>query len=82
MARRFARSHVGGSKRHGEWVGSTPITSLIILAGSSAALTQIFVPFDGGETVIRTRGLFGWSSDQTSAGEDQMGAIGIGVVSE
>ena len=82
MARRFVRGHVGGSKRHGEWSSSTPLTALTVLAGSTALLTQIFVPQDAGETIIRTRGLFGWSSDQTSAGEDQMGAVGIGVVSE
>ena len=81
MARRpFVRST--GSKRHGSWVGSTPQTALTTLAASIAVLSQIFTPFDGGETIVRTRGLFGWNTDQLGGGEDQMGAVGIGVVSE
>jgi len=71
----------GGATRHGSWSSLAPQTSLSALAGSSALLHSTFVPFDGGETLIRTRGLFGWKVDQTSADEDQMGAVGIGVVS-
>jgi len=80
MARR-ARSFVGGSKRHGEWAGSSPITSFQALAAGTAVLSQIFSPFVGGETVIRTRGLFSHASDQNAAVEDRVGAVGIGVVS-
>ena len=71
-----------GSKRHGQWAGSTPQTAFTALAASSVVLTQIFTPFDGGETVVRTRGLFGWQTDTINATEDQMGAVGIGIVSE
>ncbi len=80
MVARFRR--VVGSKRHGEWSDSTPQTALVSLAGSSVLLHNIFVPFAGGETVIRTRGLFGYRSDQSIADEDIMGAVGIGIVSE
>jgi len=81
MARkRFTRG--SGSKRHGSWSSSTAQTAFVALGGSSILLSQVFVPFDAGETVIRTRGLFGWMSDQSTADEEQMGAIGIGVVTE
>ena len=81
MARR-ARSFTQGSKRHGQWSASVPQVGLVSLAGSRVLLSQVFVPFDGGETVIRTRGLFGYQTDQAAASEQYMGAIGIGIVSE
>ncbi len=82
MARRRTFGPVRGSKRHSSWTGSIPLTAFTALAASSVALTQVFTPFDGGETAVRTRGLFGWQSDQRAVAEDQMGAVGIGVVTE
>jgi len=82
MARPRARHFGGGSKRHGEWVGSSPQTSLTGLAASSVVLDQVFTPFDAGETIIRTRGLFAVKTDQIATTENQMGAVGLGVVSE
>jgi len=82
MARQRGRIVSRGSKRHGEWVGSTPQTSLTALAASSVVLDQVFTPFDAGETVIRTRGLFAVKTDQVISTENQMGAVGIGIVSE
>jgi len=69
------------TKRHGEWTGSTPQTSLAALAGSSAVLDQTFTPSAPGETLVRTRGLFGVRTDQQTASENIMGAVGIGIVS-
>ena len=78
--RRFAsRSH--SVKRHPDWAAHTPQTTFTAVAGSSAVLLQSLTPDGGGETVIRTRGLVGWKSDQTVANEDQMGAFGICLVS-
>jgi len=78
----MARKQFRGSKRHGDWSGTTPPTALTPLSAGSVVLSQIFTPLAGGETVIRTRGLFGIASDQVSSGEDQIGAVGICVVSE
>jgi len=69
------------TKKHVDWSGSVPLTAMVALAGSSQVLDQIFTPFAEGETVVRTRGLFTWGSDQFVAGEDQLGAVGIGIVS-
>jgi len=82
MAGRHFRGSRGGSKRHGEWVGSAVQTAFIGLAASSVVLDQIFTPFDAGETLIRTRGLFAVKTDQIATSENFMGAVGIGVVSE
>jgi len=79
MAR--SRSFVRGVKRHGDWSSHTPQTSMSSLAANSVVLSQTFTPTGAGETVIRTRGLFGWGSDQQAASEEQMGAVGIGIVS-
>ena len=81
MARRSFPPRRVGAKRNTDWVGSVPLTSMAALAASSVVLSQIFTPTGSGETVIRTRGLFGYSSDQVGATETQLGAIGIGVVS-
>ena len=81
MARAFrSRNFGGGTKRHGDWAGSVPIAGLTSLAASTAVLSQIFIPTGAGETLIRTRGMFAWASDQDAAVEDQIGAIGIGIV--
>jgi len=78
---RSRTSFVRGPKRHGDWVGSVPQTVLATVAGSASLLDQSFTPVGAGETVIRTRGLFGFKSDQIGANEDIMGAVGIGIVS-
>ena len=83
MARRFSqfpRSR-GGSRKHSDWTGSPALTVGIAVPAASAVLTEVFTPRSGGETVIRTRGTFGWSSDSAAATEDQLGAYGIGLVS-
>jgi len=81
MARRFRSSFKGGTKRQTDWVGQIPRTAFQAVAGSTAAIISTFFP-GFGLTVVRTRGLFGWRSDQQAANEDQMGAVGIGLVSE
>ncbi len=81
MARSRFVSRSVGAKRHPDWSASVPQTALTGVAGSAAALLQTFTPEAGGETVIRTRGLFGWKSDQNGAAEDQLGAVGICKVS-
>ncbi len=83
MARRgrFSRGFVRGPRRAVDWsVINTPQTTLVALAGATSVLVSVGVPIVGGETVIRTRGLFGYASDQLAASEVQLGAIGICVV--
>ena len=77
MARRFVR---GGQRKATDWSSSVPQTSFLAVAGTTAVLTQVFVPVTGGETVVRVRGLLGIRSDQAAATESQMGAYGICVV--
>jgi len=79
MARRFV-SRPRGVRRQTDWSASANQTSLLAVAGSSAVLSQIFVPFTGGETIIRIRGNISWGSDQSAATESQLGAYGIAVV--
>ena len=79
----MARSRVvrgRAPKRHGDWTGSLVQTALTALAASSAVASQTFV--GTGHTIIRTRGLFTWGSDQVAGTEDQIGAVGICVVSD
>jgi len=80
MARRsnFRR----GPRRPTDWSASVAQASYVALAAASAIISEVFVPIVGGETLIRTRGLFSYASDQEVANETQAGAFGIGVVSE
>jgi len=82
MARPRARTFTRGPRSATDWSASTPLAAYITLAGTSAILDQIFIPVPGGETVLRTRGIFTYMSDQAAANENVIGAIGIGVVSE
>ena len=77
VRRTFTRS----AKRHTDWSASAVQTALTVIPASSVVLSQVFTPVGAGETLVRTRGLFAWGSDQLSASENQLGAIGIGVVS-
>ena len=81
MARR-TRSFVRGPRTATDWSASTPITAFTTVAASTAVLDQVFIPLPGGETVLRTRGIFTFMSDQAAANENVLGAVGIGVVSE
>ena len=81
MARRRFAS-VRGARRKTDWSASVAQTALLAVAGSAAALLQVFVPFAGGETIIRIRGLLTVRSDQNAASENMIGAFGICVVTE
>ena len=81
MARSRVVTRSRGVKRHGEWTGSVVVDGSTALPASAVLLDQVFTPTGAGETVIRTRGLFGYQSDQTAATENQNGAVGIGLVS-
>ena len=81
--RRFTRpSHRSGVKTKKDWSASAPETSTTAVPASSAQLLQTFTPIVGGETVLRTRGLISIASDQEAFDELQIGAYGIGVVTE
>ena len=80
MARRAALRGRFGPRRSVDWSASAPLTGYAAVAASSAVLLETFVPVTGGETVIRTRGLFSFKSDQSAASEENVGALGIAVV--
>jgi len=80
MARRHVSSFTRGPRRAVDWSASSVIAGYTGLAGSTAALSEVFTPIPGGETVIRTRGLLSVGSDQVAATEDIVGAFGIAVV--
>ena len=80
MARRRGSSFVRGQRRATDWSASSVSTAFAAVAASSAVLLETFTPVVGGETVIRTRGLFAIVSDQQGANESQIGAVGIAVV--
>ena len=84
MARRVSPGNrfVRGKRSATDWSASVQATSFTMVAASAVTLLEFFVPIAGGETVLRTRGHFVWMSDQSDAIESQIGAVGIGVVSE
>jgi len=83
MARRVhTRGFTRGPRRATDWSASAELTAYVALAGGASALTQVFTPISGGETVIRTRGLLSITTDNDASAEEQLGAYGIAVVSE
>ena len=91
MPRRVATnrgSFVRGPRRQTRWVGSTvaltqfgtiPAASKVLFGQeTAAALEAIGVPL----TLVRTRGQFSYKSDQQVANEEQIGAVGLAIVSE
>ena len=81
MAVRRTRGFVRGPKKHTDWSASLQISGFTALGSGLSVLSEVFVPQAGGETVIRTRGLFVWGTDNPGSDEDQIGGFGIGVVS-
>jgi len=81
MARRTVSSFRRGPRKATDWSASVILAGPINVPGSSAVLLETFTPIAGGETVIRTRGMLAWSTDQVGADEDQIGAFGIAIVS-
>ena len=81
MGRNFAR-RTGAPKRLTDWSASSPVTGPDVVAATTKALLEVFTPIVAGETVVRTRGFFGYESDQVAATEFFAGAFGIGVVTK
>ena len=81
MARSYSRRS-GAAKRLTDWSASAPVTGPDVIAANSKALLEVFTPIVAGETVVRTRGFFGYESDQVGATEFFAGAFGIGVVTK
>ncbi len=86
MARRVA-TRIHGIRRKSEkiWFDATLGTNKVSVPAASAVLLQTLnaegidqIPF----TILRTRLLVWWSSDQTAGNEEPQGALGYGVVSE
>jgi len=81
MARRnFTRSR--GARKGTDWSASAVQTAFDTIPAASAVLLEVFTPIAGGETIIRTRGLLTYGSDQEAVTEGVNAAFGIGVVSE
>ena len=81
MARRV-RSFNRGPRRATDWSASAVQAASLPVAAASAVIDEILVPPIGGETLVRTRGVIAWASDQVAASENQFGAYGICVVTE
>ena len=81
MARRHTRSFVRGPRAATDWSASVSQTDVTGLPASTVVLDQVITPIVGGETLLRTRGIFAYAGDQTGVTENPMGAVGIGVVS-
>ena len=81
MAHRVITRSVRGrvKPRSTQWIGSTAETAVTNLAGSSVVLDQSF-PFGEDATIVRVRGKLWIGSDQASASERPMGAIGFANV--
>ncbi len=84
MARRFTRprGRLGAPRRETEWLSFSPLidsadgSAVLISSLNSAALA--LRPF----TVVRTHLLVALTSDQSGASENQIGAVGLCVVSD
>ena len=81
MARNFRRGFVRSSRKPTDWSASLPQAALTAVPAASAVLDQVLIPIVGGETLIRSRGMLSFGSDQQAASEVILGAYGIGVVS-
>ncbi len=82
MARRHRSTFQRGPRRATDWSASVSLAGAVNVAASTAAILEVFIPIIGGETLIRTRGMFTVGSDQSSGDEIQIGAFGICVVTE
>ena len=85
-ARVIQRQFRSVSKRATDWAFSATSSAEINIPAASKVLLALFIPasFVGltPSTIIRTRGRFDIGSDQEAASEVQIGAFGIGIVSE
>ena len=52
-----------------DWSASTSQSTPLVIPASSAVVDEIFTPLVGGETVIWTRGIVAYGSDQGTATE-------------
>ena len=83
MARRFVRAgFTRGPRKATDWSASSALVGPVSIPANTKVLLETFIPIAGGETVIRVRGMFAWTSDQQAASEEQFGAFGICVVSD
>ncbi len=76
-----------GVRRETQWRGTvvSAVGPQIVAVSSKLLLGNITAAQFAGEvplTLVRTRGVFGFHSDQISASEDQVGAFGIAIVEE
>ena len=87
MARRRSRGFVRtGPRRQTDWqfgfISSSfvtvPASSKVLLASIAGSLLDVNAP----STIIRTRGILTITSDQTGAVEEQLGAVGLTLVSD
>ncbi len=92
MARNTVRNRVpfarGGVKRAMKWISSADVTDKVGLAAASSVLSQSFTAAQlqavaqAGGTIVRTRGSLWVQSDQVTATEEPVGAMGMMIVRE
>ena len=82
MANRVIRSSFRpvGKKRATTWLASADITSVSSIAAAASILSQSFAFTSEDVTVVRTRGVLYWGTDQEAATERPFGALGMCVV--
>ncbi len=81
MARRGF--HVRRVHKRGTFWARSPADGVVTaLANATAVLDSSAVPVVEGETIIRTRGMISVKSDQASASEQIVGAVGMCIVSD
>ena len=87
MANNFQRSAIRrnfsgprGARRATEWTGT--LEAAVTFSGVAAGVKSILLTADqlAPSTIVRTRGIVTVKSDQFAATEDQIGALGVGVV--
>ena len=83
MARAVRRTFSRGSRPGGTWARVFSVAQVSVPAASKVLVTSFQPTLVGiGETVRRTVGEFAVSSDQTGAIEQQLGAVGMIVVTD
>ena len=83
MARRQQRNFVRSSRPNRDWTGSIPVITIMIPAASKVLLASFALNNPGiDETILRTVGGVAVASDQTAQTENQIGAVGMCLVTD
>ena len=71
-----------GQRTKVAWSSTASLTGMTVVPAGSAVLFSVLTPSLPEQTIVRSRGVFFFQSDQLASTEQQLGAVGVGVVTE